>query len=109
MNCLDSPSRNKAKNALSLAKSISPELARAKIGKFLFVWEKRDNSFKKLSEKSPYRDIIATFAARKQICLGHDDIRIEQSMDLPARTDALAERARMVSGKTLRVGITGIC
>ena len=33
MNCPSSLSRNKAKNALSLAKTISPVLARAKIGK----------------------------------------------------------------------------
>jgi len=34
VSCPSSPLRNKAKNALSLAKSISPELARAKIGNF---------------------------------------------------------------------------
>ena len=32
-NCPDSLTRNKAKNALSLAKTISPVLAEAKIGK----------------------------------------------------------------------------
>jgi hypothetical protein len=34
MNWLDSQSRNKAKNALSLTKSIFPEMAKAKIGNF---------------------------------------------------------------------------
>ena len=35
--CASSPTRNKAKNALSLAKSISPEMAGAKIGNFSFT------------------------------------------------------------------------
>ncbi len=49
--CPSSQSRNKAKNALSLAKSISPELAMAKIGKFSFTQcEKRKKH--ELSEMS---------------------------------------------------------
>ena len=35
--CASSPTRNKAKNALSLAKTISPELATAKVGNFS-IW-----------------------------------------------------------------------
>jgi hypothetical protein len=40
MNCPDSSSRNKAKNALSLAIPISPGMAEAKIQIFSFVEEK---------------------------------------------------------------------
>ena len=47
MNCPDSSPRNKAKNALSLAKSISPEMAGAKIGIFSFRQEKLVEKAKK--------------------------------------------------------------
>ena len=40
-NCLDSLLRNKAKNALSLAETISPVLARAKIQRNWFAQGKR--------------------------------------------------------------------
>jgi hypothetical protein len=60
--CASSPTRNKAKNALSLAATISPVLAGAKIGKsfdstirsgskFLLDGGKRDKSFTNLLEK----------------------------------------------------------
>jgi hypothetical protein len=48
MNWLDSQSRNKAKNALSLAVPISPELAGAKIGKISFGWRKKKQIFQNL-------------------------------------------------------------
>jgi len=41
-NCPDSLSRNKAKNALSLARSISPDLTGAKIGKKTIDWLDKD-------------------------------------------------------------------
>jgi hypothetical protein len=44
MNCPDSSSRNKAKNALSLARPFSLGLAEAKIQSFSFVEEKRKKS-----------------------------------------------------------------
>ena len=40
-NCADSPIKNKAKNALSLAETISPVLAGAKIGKIWIVQGKK--------------------------------------------------------------------
>jgi hypothetical protein len=48
MNWLDSQSRNKAKNALSLAVQISPEMAGAKIGKISFGWRKKKQIFQNL-------------------------------------------------------------
>jgi hypothetical protein len=43
--CPSSPLRNKAKNALSLAKSISPEMAGAKIDKKSFGWREKQQIF----------------------------------------------------------------
>ena len=47
MNWLDSQSRNKAKNALSLAVPISPRMAGAKIDKISFGWRKKKQIFYK--------------------------------------------------------------
>ena len=47
MNWLDSQSRNKAKNALSLAVPISPGMAGAKIDKISFVWREKKQIFHK--------------------------------------------------------------
>ena len=51
-NCPDSLTRNKAKNALSLAKTISPVLAEAKIQRFSFVTEKWQKKTYKRKKKS---------------------------------------------------------
>jgi hypothetical protein len=47
MNCPDSSSRNKAKNALSLAVPISPGMAGAKIDKNSFGWREKKQIFHK--------------------------------------------------------------
>jgi hypothetical protein len=63
VNCPDSSTRNKAKNALSLTAPISPGMAGAKIGKsfdstirsesiFLLGWEKETILSKNFAEKA---------------------------------------------------------
>ena len=67
-----------------------------------FFWvEGKETNLPKICRKTVAVGRILLLLRSETIFLGYDDVCTEQSLDLPARTDALAKRARMVGEETL--------